>query len=103
MDDTFKHEYILEVVKSSRQVLDSILTHPSKEKQQMLALIFVALLQQLEDVTIELVATEDPENLKAKLSILDGAIQKLQIDADQLTSILSGNFPPFNPNTKGEA
>lgn len=102
MENGFKHEDILNLIKEARKIIGHIVEHPNQLKSVGLALLFITILQKLQEVTTELVEVSDKKVVQDHLKTIDAAISKLEEDADNITAILCGGAP-FNPNNRGEA
>jgi hypothetical protein len=93
-------EDILNLVKQARVVLGNILKMEDEETRVRRALVFVLMLQSLEQLTQEITFI-DKEGQEEGLKLLDTAIARLDNEADEIFP--AKQSPWYNSGNKGDA
>ena len=93
-------EDILTLVKQARAVIGNIVKMEDEEMRVRRALVFVLMLQSLEQLTQEITFI-DKEGQTEGLKLLDAAIAKLDNEADDIFA--ASKSPWYDPGTKGDA
>lgn len=98
MDDM--SEDILNLVKQARTVISNILNIEDEEVKVRRALVFVLMLQSMEQLMQELTFTDKDGQVEG-MKLLDAAIAKLDTEADDIFGTKQNGW--YNPNNKGDA
>ena len=93
-------EDILNLVKQARTVISNILNIEDEEVRVRRALVFVLMLQSMEQLMQELTFTDKDGQVEG-MKLLDAAIAKLDSEADDIFASKQG--PWYDPGTKGDA
>ncbi len=102
MNNTFKTNNVLNVVKEAREVLNTIIDNKDSMSKMMMGAVFMTLLDSVKDVTAYVANPDnDASVVEEAMRQLDEAISRLEDDLDDMN--MAEYDPSFNPNNKGSA